>query len=197
MNCSETREFLQIHFTAGGIDLDESVREHLDACPRCKAFYENLSELGSTLAPLADMRLTDEETVEMNAAINRRMAFEPKENTPVGAARPRKQKIFSIARIMLAAAAVVFMIVISSSPTRIKETAAVDDYSGIEYISISDYDVALLLEDSGVELLPSYIDQASAAYLASQLQPGQVDDLIESLSEEDISWIEENFAVEI
>ncbi|MEZ5358649.1 MAG: hypothetical protein R3F48_07420 [Candidatus Zixiibacteriota bacterium] len=198
MTCTETREFLQDHFTSDGISLSEAVRGHIDSCVGCKAFYDELAGLGSTLAPLTELQLTAEEAAEMSAAISRQMTLTPMAVPEIRTQRMKEGKIFSIARILLAAAAVFLMVVISSSPTQYDlKTAVVDEYSGIQYLSVNEYDIAILLDDNANEILPSYVDQTSAAYLASQLQPGQVDYLIESLTDEDIAWIEANFAVEI
>ena len=193
MRCFEVKDILQENITSGGIELDSELRSHLDSCAGCREFLRELEQLSEGLLPLADFRLTPAEEAGLEEMLDARLDSEP---APIPT-QPREHKIFSIARIAMAAAAVLVLVVLSSGPTRDNETAAVDDSVFIQYSMLDETDVASLIADDSEDLLPSLFDQSSAAYLASQLRPGQVDEILGTVSDEEMEWLEKNFSVEI
>ncbi len=193
MKCFEVTEWLEENFTSERMELTSDISAHLDSCESCREFYSELVTLEEALLPLVDISLTPEESTQLSDSLESALGQEPAA-IPV---QPSESNIFSISRIIFAAAAVLVMVFLSSSPTQIDITVTAENYDNMQYSSLDDYDMASIITDSDEDLLPSLFDQTSAAYLASQLQPGQVDDILETLTDDDIVWLAQNYGVEI
>ncbi|MCK5125057.1 MAG: hypothetical protein KAR42_02270 [candidate division Zixibacteria bacterium] len=193
MRCFEVKQILQENFTAAGVELEAEVKTHLDACVKCREYLQELNNMASALIPLDSFELTPEESLQLTNALDAQLIREP---APIPV-QDRENRIFPIARILLSAAAVILMVILSTSPTQDISIADTDYEGVIEYSSLDDETMTSIFFDNDDDLLPSLFDQTSAAYLASQLRPGQVDDVFESITDEELAWLEKNFSLEI
>ncbi|MDQ4149007.1 MAG: hypothetical protein M3164_03290 [Actinomycetota bacterium] len=57
MQCSELEQYLIAHHDVLMLDLPPEVREHLEACPRCRLEFEHNRKIAAELAGLADVEL--------------------------------------------------------------------------------------------------------------------------------------------
>ncbi len=62
MNCHEVHDAIDTGFTSVGIDITADIREHLDACPECMAYYDELRGMVELLHPLDNLELTPVES---------------------------------------------------------------------------------------------------------------------------------------
>lgn len=193
MRCRECKDRMREQMTVAGREFTADLREHLDACPDCRAYAAELESLGDLLAPLDDIGLTADEAARLEGDL---LASLPDEPAPIPV-HPPEHRIFSLTRVLFAAAAVLLVMLISTNRTETPDVATDDGWDGLRLTQLDETDMASILFDSNVDLLPSLVDQSSAAYIYDQVQPGQVDDLFEGLSAEELSWLAENFTMEI
>lgn len=179
--------------TVAGRELTADLREHMDACPACRAYAAELESLAELLAPLDDIALTPDEAAHLEVDLLESLPDEP---APIPV-QPSEHRIFSLTRVLFAAAAVLVMMLISTNRTETPDVAGDDGWEALQLTQLDQMDMASILFDSNIDILPSLVDQSSAAYIYDQVQPGQVDDIFEKLSAEELAWLAENFTMEI
>jgi len=193
MDCSRTREFLDENFLAGGYHLPPEVEAHIGDCPECRAAYQEMLALGETLEPLADITMTAEETARFETGLSQAIA----ETGPRRLSYVPENRIFSIARLALAAAAVLVMMAVAYNPDLPTGLALFQTDDVWQPTNLETEDVALMYADGDTDLLPSPMDDQTADYLTEQLHPAQAEDLLESVTAEELEWLQQNLTLEI
>lgn len=193
MDCHRIKEFLQENFLATGYDFPAEVMEHLDGCPDCRAYYEELVSLGEKLDPISEISMTPEESMRFESELMPALeAVDPAPTSYVAEGR-----IFSIARLALAAAAVLVMMVVSNNPDISSGLAILQNVDELQLSQVDDEDMALLFSNGDSDFIPSLFEEESATYITNQLQPGQADNILETISPEELEWLMENLTLEI
>jgi hypothetical protein len=193
MDCHRLREYLENNFLAAGYELPAGIKEHLEACSQCRAFYEEMLSLGEYLSPISDIAMTADETIRfetvlmeaIEAAEQARKNYVPEKN------------IFSVARMALAAAAIVVMMLVSYNHNRPSGLAILDNSNAWQLAQISTEDMTPLLVNDDSDIFPSVVDDQSAAYLTEQIQPWEADNILETATSEELDWLQKNLTLEI
>ena len=141
MDCRYTIEYLEENFLASGYNLPPEITEHLEECHDCRTHYEELSALSDSLSPMADLVMTPDEAVRFEG--NLAEAIEAADR-PLTSYVP-ENKIFSIARLALAAAAVLVIMVVSYGPDFSSTLALWENTDDWQLSQINTEDMALLL----------------------------------------------------
>lgn len=193
MTCTRIKEYIQELFVSGGFELPQEIKEHLDSCHECRAFAEDLTALSRTLAPLGDIALTAEEAARLEADLSALFSAEARKPVAVSP----EGKIAAIARMALAAAAVLILMMMPWDPDFPSQVNFMPNTDDLHLTRIDEMDMASLFTDGETDLLPSIVDNQSAVYLTDQVQPGQADDILEKLTPEELEWLMENVSMEI
>jgi hypothetical protein len=190
MNCARVTNFLEENFVSTGFDLPEEVQEHVDDCVRCRAYFKKLVSLGEKLEPMSDMAMTADEAARVHAGLDRALEAV---KSPLSSYIP-ENKIFTITRLAMAAAAVLLMMMVSLNGDFPSGTGLLQDIDDFELNSFETEDLAGLFD---TDAIPSLIEGDSASYITDQIRPGQADDILETLTPEELEWLMDNLSVEI
>jgi len=192
MNCKQIQEILQEHFLATGMELVPEVMAHLESCAECRSFHEELTALGCRLAPMAEISLTAEESARLESSLQEAIASSPHKRASVDLKRKRARirLATSIAAVVLLAAA---SVTIDWSPDQVMQYP-LDD---LDFRGATIEDIAPLFVNGENDLLPTVFEGESAFYLTQQVGPGQVDDIFENVTSEELDWLMKNLSVEI
>jgi hypothetical protein len=193
MDCHRIQEYLEDNFLATGYELPAGIREHLDDCGECRSFYEEMLSLGEYLSPISDIAMTADETIRFETGL---MEAIEAVDRPGKTYAPEKN-IITVARMALAAAAVVVMILVSYNPDKPAGLAILNNSNAWQLAQISTEDMTPLLVNGGSEILPSVVDDQSAAYLTEQIQPWEADNILETMTSEELDWLQKNLTLEI
>jgi len=193
MDCSRIKEFLDENFLAGGYQLPSAIEEHIGNCPECKAAYNEMLALGETLGPLADISMTRDEAARFELGMSRVLA----EIDIPGPSYVPENRIFSIARLALAAAAVLVMMAVTYNPELPSDLAILQNGDIWQTSRPETEDMARLFASDDTDLLPSPMDDQAANYLTDQIQPAQAEGILESVTAEELEWLQENLTLEI
>lgn len=193
MKCHEAKEWLTDNFTSGRTETADEIAAHLDECADCRAYYEELLSISAALSPLEDISMTDAESARfeetLNAAIQA-VALPDRQSR-------RKKTISSVVRVATAIAAMFLIVTVSFHTDSIDTARPVYNVDDFELTGTSVQDLAPLFVDDNGDLLPSMVDQQSAAYLTDQVDPTQAEDILESATSEEIEWLMKNYSMEI
>jgi hypothetical protein len=193
MNCREVKEWLMDNLTAAGLETGGEVAAHLDECADCRSFYRELAALSMKLAPLAEISLTEAESVRLEDAVDAAM-----QTAAISGEKGRQQRrIFPIIRIAAAVAAMILIVIVSFRNNSVDISYPIFNIDDFELTGTSVQDLAPLFIDNGRDLLPSMIDAQSAEYLTDQVNPAQAEDILESATSEEIDWLMKNYSMEI
>lgn len=193
MNCERVTNYLEENFVATGFDLPDDIREHIDACDRCRAYFGELVSLGDILEPMADIALTPDEVIRLNADLDRSIdAAETSRSSYTSESR-----IFTLTRLAMAAAAVMLIMMVSLNGEFRSGSGLLQDIEELSIGSVESENLAGLFTNGDVEALPSLVEGDSASYITGQVQPGQADEIFETLTREELEWLMENLSVEI
>lgn len=193
MDCRQIKQFLDENFVATGFDLPDDIAGHVKDCGYCRDYYEELISLSASLDPIAEVSMTPDETAQFESGL-----FEAIEETEI--AQPSyvpEGRVFSIARMALAAAAVLLMMVTSFNPDFPAEVAIMQNTEELQLTSVEAEDVALMFDNGDGVLIPSMLEDQSASFLTSQMQPGQAEDILDDVTAEELEWLMENLTMEI
>ena len=193
MDCQKVKEFIRDNFVLSGYDLPPDISGHLDQCSECRGEWEAMNILGEKLHSLSEISMSREETANLEAGLNRALAAmdaRPSSYAP-------EARIFSLARMALAAAAVLIMMAVSFGPDMPSGLAVLQNMDALQLSQVETDDMAMLLVNGESDMLPSLVDEESATYLTTQVKPGQVDDILETATPEELEWLMENLSMEI
>lgn len=175
MNCRLFKESLTLKL--GAMDLDAREAEHIESCADCRAYYESLLSLESSLneyqpAPLSEAEFTSVQNnldEKANRYLNRATGF------------------YRVAVHYGVAVTSVFLLVFISLFSNFK---AVDDENGMPQFYYSDYTGEIeLFDDSWID--DQYVDEAVSSYVRTN-GVGSSDMVIGELSTEELIYLENN-----
>lgn len=193
MDCSRIQEYLDENFLAGGYHLSVAIEEHIGKCPECKAAYEEMLALSRTLDPLVNIAMTADEAARFESKMARAMA----EIDYVKPSYAPENRFFSIARLALAAAAVLIIMAVTRDPDFSTGLAILQNADTWQSSRLETEDMALLFANGDSDLLPSPMDDQAVDYLTDQIQPAQAESILESVTAEELEWLQENLTLEI
>jgi hypothetical protein len=193
MNCKHIQDILQEQFLATGMELPSEMQAHLKGCAECRSFHEELVALSSRLAPMADITLTEEETARLESSLQKAMAS----TTHDTAVFHPKRKRARIIRLATSIAAAVLLVAASVTIDWSPDQALQHPLDALDFSGATIEDIAPLFINGESDLVPTVIDGESAFYLTQQVGPGQVDDIFENVTSEEIDWLMKNLSVEI
>lgn len=191
MNCSEIQKQIDEGVTIAGLEISPEIQTHLESCPGCHAYAGQLEVLATTLEPLSQIMLTGEEVTLIEAGLNRRI-----DEAPVVRGFSFRLRLVTVP--LAVAAAVILLFMFWSPANHWIETptfTSIDDEWSLD--AISSEDVMTTLSNGNGDLLPSFIDTKTAAYLTGQMEPGQADDILDGVSDAEMEWLEKNLSLEI
>lgn len=193
MNCDHIKEWLTENFTAAGIEPTGEVAAHLEQCPECRAYAEELAALSSELAPLADISMTAFESAGLEAALD---AVIQAAAIPDRRSR-RKKTIFSVVRIATAVAAMFLIVTVSFHTNSVNTSYPIYNIDDFELTSTSVQDLAPLFENDNGDMLSSMVDQQTVNYLTDQVDPAQAEVILESATSDELNWLMKNYSMEM
>jgi len=193
MKCRDIQDSLNQMFTFGGLDLSPGAQTHLETCPECREYYEDLVDLNQDLAPLTDIALTPEEAARLNTGLTAKI-----EKLESAASRSATRRIFTVlAPLSLAAAAVLALLLWSPWQHYVLQPTSTTVVGEFQFDKLKSDDILPLLTSNDADLLPALIDEKTASYITEQVKPMQADELLESLSKDEIKWLNDNLSMEI
>ncbi len=193
MDCQKVKDFIRDNFMSTGYDLPRDITGHLDECTECRAYLEEMNILGAKLDPIAEISMSPEETIDFETGLNRAIeAADAEQSTYVP-----ENRIFSLTRMALAAAAVLIMMAVSFNSDMTNGLAVLQNMDALQLSQVDTDDMAMMFVNGDSDLLPSLVEDESAAYLTDQIKPGQADDILDAVTAEELEWLMENLTMEI
>lgn len=193
MKCYEFKSQLDELFTGAQLKLPEDMQKHMESCDKCMSYFQELTKMSEFLEPIAEFELTKEESARLEQGILENMVDEP---VPIPV-QPRERKIISWIRMATAAALVTLIVLFVYSPEESNQLITALDWTGIESDNIDSDLLAEVVFDSDEYILEEFFDETTTEYITLQIQSDQAYDLLESLTEEELNWLSENFTMEI
>jgi hypothetical protein len=145
------------------------------------------------LASLSVISMTPDETKKFEAGLHKEI--ESVDSYKSGYVP--EVRIFSLARLALAAAAILIMMITSYNPDFPATPALVEGVDQWKPTGIETEDVAIMFANGESDLLTPVLDDESVSCLTRGLQPGQAEDILESVTPEELNWLLENITMEI
>jgi hypothetical protein len=191
MTCHQVQDYLAENLTSDGLEMTPETKAHLDACADCAAFYREMQSLTSELAPAGEFCLSEVESARMHRGLAEKINLTRRTED-----RAARRKILALAPMALAVAAMVVLVIWQPwQKTVIGPTLSASEELQIEHLRADD--IIPMFSNSDAELLPSVVDTSTATYLTGQVKPGQADDILDSLSADELKWLEKNLAMEM
>jgi hypothetical protein len=194
MECRSVRQMLDESCSVAGMFLDPDLHGHLETCPECRAYHDRLMELAWVFQPLDEVAMTAAEAERFDAHLQAALTDAGER----GPAYATEKKLFSLARVALAAVVVLALGLASYTVTPPENSTITDRFEQLQFPrAAAEEAMPLLFVNGDSDLLPSSVDQTSAAYLTGQVEPGQVFDILDSISTEEYEWLKENLTLEM
>lgn len=192
MNCRRVKEWLDGDITSSGIELPDEIRKHVDSCGECRAYYQELLGLREKLGGLDNITLTADESDQLIRKIETAIDHSAQSDSK----RSLVRWIVTIARPALAVVAVLIITMFSTRhlPTDLTVTQEIEE---ILPSRTGQENFLQLLLNGDIDYLSSLLDQSSISYITDQVKPGQVDDILNGISAEEMEWLMENLKLEI
>jgi hypothetical protein len=192
MECRQIKIYLEENFLVSGFDLSEEISAHLDECRECRNYYEELVTLGNSLIPMNEIAMVRDESKRFEE--NLAKALEAVDN--VDPASISENRIVSLARLALAAAAVLVIMVVSYNPQFSSKIALLENTDAWQPSNVESEDMAQLIINGDTEALSVFSDE-SVVYLTETIPPRQAEVILESVTTEELEWLMENMSMEI
>jgi hypothetical protein len=193
MKCREVQESLDQMFTVGGLELTPEMTAHLDSCPECREYYEDLVDLSKDLTPLAEISLSPVEVSRLEAGLEAGL-----DKAKPALSRPTDRKFINImAPMALAAAAMVVLLLWSPWQNRLPQPISKATSAEIQFENLDADDILPLLTSKDADLLPALVDEKTASYITEQIKPMQADEVLEKLTTDEVKWLNDNLSMEI
>jgi hypothetical protein len=192
MNCRHVEKWMNDNITSSGIELPDEIRNHVDSCDKCRAYYRELLGLLEKLDGLNSIMLTADESSQLIRKIETAIDHSAQPDSKQSLIR----WIATIARPALAVAAVL-IITLFSTPHLPTDSTVSQEMEEVLPSRTGQENLLQLLLNGDLDYLSSLLDQSSISYITDQVKPGQVDDILNDISAEEMEWLMENLKVEI
>ncbi|MEE9443406.1 MAG: hypothetical protein V3V99_12145 [candidate division Zixibacteria bacterium] len=193
MKCHEFKSKMDELFKCSPMELPEAMQKHIESCDECMTYCKELSQMSEMLTPLTNLELAKDEAARLEKDLREKMIDEP---APIPV-QPRERKMISWIRTVTAVALVTLIVLFVYSPEEPNQITTALDWTEIDPGNIDSDVLAEMIFESDEYILNEFIDESTAEYITSQIQLDQAYDLLESLTEEELAWLSENFTMEI
>jgi len=191
MNCHDCRQEVLLAFgLQSESELSESVRDHVESCAECRAFFREQQELAAMMPAETDFHLSDEELSASLAAVEERLDSESTGGWITDISRRiARVPVWSRALPVAASIVLVFLMGVLTQKSFGPSLTVVNE------VTVSSADPLYIYSDIDLDSYGDYAAEAMNWSLSSQYQTTATDQVVEDISDEEYEYLVNNLDV--